>query len=37
MICVHESFAFGEPPQSVEVTEELVSAVNKMNYHTASD
>ena len=27
--------AFGEPTQSVEVTEEFVSAVNKMNYHTA--
>ena len=33
---VRAVFAFCKPAQSVEVTEEFVSAVNKMNYHTAS-
>ena len=28
---------FGEPAQPVEMTEELVGAVNKMNYHAASE
>ena len=31
------AFYVGEPAQLVKVTEQFVSAVNKMNYHTASD
>ena len=34
---VRSVFAFGKPAQPVEVTEEFVSAVNKMHYHTASE
>ena len=30
-------FAFGEPPQTVEVTKEFVGAVDEVNYHTALD
>jgi hypothetical protein len=30
-------FAFGEPAQAVKVTEEFISAVDEMNYHTASN
>jgi hypothetical protein len=29
--------AFVEPAQAIEVTKQFVRAVNKMNYHTASD
>ena len=34
---VRSVLAFGKPAQAVEVTEEFVRAVNKMNYHTGSD
>ena len=36
MICVHESFAFGEPGQAVEVTEEFISTVDEVDDHCGS-